>query len=87
MLNVGLNQEMQDKEADPSHREYRVQPGVVDLEHLELVALKRVSKSSWMPHFRLIAPSQSPRCLSHTQEHVEPSQQGPEVDRDKTMEG
>lgn len=39
---------------DPSYREYCVQPGVIDLDHLELVALKRVSKSSWMPHFRKI---------------------------------
>jgi len=38
-----------------SHPEYRVQPGIIDLEHLELVALKRVAKSSYMPHFRLIA--------------------------------
>jgi hypothetical protein len=35
-----------------------VQPGIIDLNHLELVALKRVSKSSWMPHFRLISPHQ-----------------------------
>ena len=55
MLNLGLNQEMQGKAANPSHWEYRVQPGVIDLEHLELVALQRISKSSWMPHFRLIA--------------------------------
>jgi len=53
-LNLGLYQEMAEKEADPSYQEYRVQPGVIDLDHLELVALKRVSKQSWMPHFRLI---------------------------------
>jgi len=43
---------------DPSYMKYRVKPGTIDIDHLELVALKRVSKSSWMPHFRLIAPPQ-----------------------------
>ena len=59
MLNLGLNQEMQGKAANPSHWEYRVQPGIIDLEHLQLVALQRVSKSSWMPHFRLIPSPQA----------------------------
>ena len=59
MLNLESNQEMGSKEADLSHREFHVQPGVIDLDHLELVALKRVSKSSWMPHLRLITPSNS----------------------------
>ena len=59
ILTLGLNQEMERKAADPSHPEYRVQPGIVDLDHLELVALKRASKSSYMPHFRLISSSQS----------------------------
>ena len=57
MLNLGtlgLDQEMQGKDADPAYRKYRVQPGIIDLDHMELVALKRVSKHSWMPHFRLI---------------------------------
>lgn len=58
MLNLGLDQEMQGKEVDPSYSGYRGQPGIVDLEHLELVALKRVAESSYMPHFRLISPSQ-----------------------------
>ena len=31
---------MQTKAADPSYREFRVQPGIIDLEHLELVALE-----------------------------------------------
>jgi len=57
MLNYGLNQEMRGEAADPSYWEYRAQPGVVDVAHLELVALKRVSVSSWMPHFRLIPAS------------------------------
>jgi len=56
MLTLGSNQEMQNKEGDPSHQEYRVKPGIIDYNHLELVALKRVAKSSYMPHFRLIAP-------------------------------
>lgn len=41
---------------NPDHAKYCVQPGKVDLDHLELVALVRVSKDSWMPHFRLIVP-------------------------------
>ena len=57
MLNFGFDQEMRFKEADRSYWKYRIQPGIIDLEHLELVALKRVTKSSWMPHFRLIPPS------------------------------
>ena len=58
MLNFGLNQEMQGQVPDPSHMEYRVQRGILDMDHLELVTLKRVSKSSWMPHFHLIVPPQ-----------------------------
>jgi len=57
VLTLGWNQEMQDKPPVPSHSEYRVQPGIIDLDHLELVALKRVTKYSYMPHFRLISPS------------------------------
>jgi hypothetical protein len=49
---------MSSKEADRTYWKYRIQPGIIDLNHLELVALKRVSKSSWMPHFRLIPPRQ-----------------------------
>ena len=52
----GLNQEMRNKASDPSFAEYRSQPGVIDIEHLELVALKRVAKFSYMPHFRLVTP-------------------------------
>ena len=59
ILTLGLNQEMEGKTADPSHPEFRVQPGVIDLDHLELVALERTSRSSYMPHFRLIPPSKS----------------------------
>jgi len=31
---------------ESGHQEHRVQPGAVDLYHLELVALQRVAKSS-----------------------------------------
>lgn len=55
--NSELNQEMEGKEADSSYLMYRVQPGIIDLNHLELVALENVSRGSWMPHFRLIPPS------------------------------
>jgi len=58
VLNHVPDQEMKGKEANPSYLEYRVQPGVIDLDHLELVALERITDSSWMPHFRLITPSQ-----------------------------
>jgi len=56
MLNIGLNQQMQGKEADPAYLEYRAEPGTIDLDHLELVALKRVAVGLWMPYFRLITP-------------------------------
>lgn len=49
-------EEMRDKTPDPSYTEYRSQPGVIDIDHLELVALKRVSMHSYIPHFRLITP-------------------------------
>jgi len=49
-------EEMRDEVADPQHLHYRFQPGIIDLDHLELVALKRVCKYSYMPHFRLVAP-------------------------------
>ena len=52
---------MKDKVADPPDDEHRVRPGVVDIEHLELVALKRASKSSYMPYFRLITTPQPQR--------------------------
>ena len=39
------------------HAKYCVQPGIIDAGHLELVALVKVTRDSWMPHFRLIAPS------------------------------
>jgi len=51
-------EEMEGKPADPSYHQYRVQSGVIDMDHLELVALQRVAKASYMPHFRLITPSQ-----------------------------
>lgn len=50
-------EEMKDKFADPSYQQYMVRPGVIDIDHLELVALKRVAKASYMPHFRLITAS------------------------------
>ena len=56
MLNIGWDQEMQGKEADPAYLGYRVQPGIIDLDHLELVALKRVAVGLWMPYFRSITP-------------------------------
>ena len=37
---------------------YGVQPRLIDLDYLELVALVKVARGSWMPHLRLIAPSQ-----------------------------
>ena len=58
---LGLNQEMKGKEADPSHLEYRIQPGIIDLDHLGLVVPKKIAKSTRMPYFRLIDPSQLPR--------------------------
>ena len=91
MLNLGLNQEMEGKEADPSYPEYRIQPGVADLDNLELIALKRVAKSSWIPHFRMISsptridlpvPSRHP-----AREHVEFPQQGPNAGQNNTREG
>ena len=91
MLNLRMDQKMEGKEVDLSHLEYRIQPGVIDLDHLELVALKRVSKSSWIPHFRLISPptranlSAPPRRL--TREHVELPQQGPNAGQSNTREG
>ena len=92
MLNLRLNQEMQGKDPDPTYWEYRVQPGIIDLNHLELVALKRVSKASWMPHFRLVDPSRSIRCpspttYSHAQEHVSPSHREPNVSQVDITEG
>jgi hypothetical protein len=58
MLNLGFELGNGERGSRSSYWEYRVQPGIIDLNHLELVALKRVSKSSWMPHFRLISPHQ-----------------------------
>jgi len=48
---------MEGREPDPMHSKYSVQPGILDLNHLELVALVRVSRGSLMPHFRSIPPS------------------------------
>ena len=75
------------KDADPAYWEYRVQPGIIDLDHLELVALKRVSKSLWMPHFRLINPSsllrsRPPITYFRTLERVNPPQQVQRVSPD-----
>jgi len=39
------------------HRKYALQPGIVDVDHLELVALTGAAGSLWVPHFRLITPS------------------------------
>ena len=91
MLNLRMDQKMEGKEVDLSHLEYRIQPGVIDLDHLELVALKRVSKASWIPYFRLISPptrgnlSAPPR--RPTREHVELPQQGPNASQSNTREG
>lgn len=63
MLNLVLNWGVQRKVVDQPHREYCFRPGVVDFGHLEFFALKRVSKSSWIPQFRLIALPTLPRCL------------------------
>jgi len=92
VLNLGPDQEMKENEANPLYLEYRVQPGIVDLDHLELVALKRVGKSSWMPHFRLIPPTQSPlrlppKASPHTQEHVKPPERRLKVNRGDTRKG
>lgn len=54
MLNLGLNQKMKEAVANPLYLRYRVQPGIIDFDRLELVALQRVSQGSWMQHFRLI---------------------------------
>ena len=48
---------MEGRIGDPIHAKYCVRPGVIDLDHLELVALVKVTRGSWMPHFRLITPS------------------------------
>ena len=92
VLNLGPDQEMKGKEADPSYLEYRVQPGIIDLDHLELVALERIATSTWMPHFRLTDPFQSPRPLStttssRTQEHAKPPERGPKANRGETKKG
>jgi len=54
MLTLELNQETV---VTQPHPEYLVQHAIVDLDHLELVALEKVAKSSFIPHFHLIAPS------------------------------
>ena len=91
MLNLRMDQKMEGKEVDLSHLEYRIQPGVIDLDHLELVALKRVSESSWIPHFRLISPptraNLSAPLRRLTREHVELPQQGPNAGQSNTREG
>ena len=55
VLNSGLNQEKEGEVPDPLHQKYALQPGIIDIDHLELVAL--TSGSQWVPHFRLITPS------------------------------
>lgn len=60
-LTLGINQEMREEVADPSYQRYGFQPGVIDVYHLELVALKRVCKYSYMPHFRLMASAGQPQ--------------------------
>jgi len=55
-------EEMEGKPAyshDQEYQEYCIQSAVAVLKNLELVALKRVAKSSYMPHFRLITPTPS----------------------------
>jgi len=83
---------MQGQEANPAYREYSLRPGIVDFYHLELVALKRVAKSSWMPHFRLLAPSRPPLYISpaapiRIRKHIEFLQRGPKASRGDTREG
>ena len=58
--------------ADPSYRQYCVQPGVMDFNRLELVALKRVAQSSYMPHFRLIGslPGGRDALPNHHPQHL-----------------
>ena len=92
MLNLGPDQEIKWKEADPSYLEYRVWPGIIDLDHLELVALEIIAKSTWMPRFRLIDQYQSPRPLSpttsaRTREHVKPPERRPKTTRGETEKG
>jgi hypothetical protein len=45
---------------DPIWEKYCFRRGVVDADHLQLVALERVSQSSWMLHLRLTPPSAPP---------------------------
>lgn len=92
MLNLELNQEMERKEAGPSHQENRAQHGAIRLVQLELIALKRVSQSSWAPQVRLITPPRpllrcpSPTATSIVRERVEPLHQEPEVSHGDTRE-
>jgi len=58
-LKLILNQEMEGKVADRMYPEYRIRRGIIDLDHLELVALVKVAKDAWMPHFRRIALSRN----------------------------
>jgi len=52
-------------EDQASNSVYRIQPGTVDINHLELVALERVSKGSWMPHFQWVPdPTRPPHPKS-----------------------
>ena len=50
-------QKMDGVAPEPIWEEYCIKQGVVDADHLQLVALERVSQSSWMLHLRLIPPS------------------------------
>ena len=52
-----VTQKMDGVAPEPIWEKYCFQQGVVDADHLQLVALERVSQSSWMLHLRLISPS------------------------------
>jgi hypothetical protein len=42
---------------EPMWGKYSFRQGVVDADHLQLVALERVSQSSWILHLRLTPPA------------------------------
>jgi len=76
---------MKGKEADPSHLEHRVQPGVVDLDLLEPVAFERILQvfmGGTLPFDHYTPVTAIP--FSHTRGHVEPPERGPGVNRGET---
>lgn len=56
-----VSQKMEGVAPEPIWEEYCFREGVVDAKHLQLVALERVSQSSWMLHLRLIPPTPPPQ--------------------------